>query len=185
MATTGLCATEINFAGKGAAAAAALWAAVDDRVMGGLSQSGLSLDSAAGHAVFRGNVSFDNNGGFASVRTLPSARLPLRAPGAHAYELEVRGDGKKEYKLTLRMDNNADDVSYQASFTPTERWTTVSFPVATAFSARYRGRVVPGAPALDPGLVCQAGLLVSGRQEGPFELHLRFIRACVATPPSL
>lgn len=42
------------------------WAAIDDRVMGGISRGRLRHD-AAGHAVFEGNVSLERNGGFASA----------------------------------------------------------------------------------------------------------------------
>jgi hypothetical protein len=59
--------------------------------MGGVSHSRLRHD-AAGHAVFEGVVSLENNGGFASVRSRP---LDLGVPGAANYSLEVRGDGKR------------------------------------------------------------------------------------------
>ncbi|HMX14512.1 MAG TPA: CIA30 family protein, partial [Thauera aminoaromatica] len=57
------------------------WSAIDDRVMGGVSRSALRFDSA-GHALFAGTVSADNNGGFASVR---SALAPP-APGGFGNE---------------------------------------------------------------------------------------------------
>ncbi|MGD1912957.1 MAG: CIA30 family protein, partial [Rivularia sp. (in: cyanobacteria)] len=44
-----------------------IWGAVDDVVMGGVSQSNIKLSS--GKALFSGNVSTENSGGFASVRT--------------------------------------------------------------------------------------------------------------------
>ena len=54
------------------------WRAIDDRVMGGVSHSGLRHERA-GHAVFEGDVSLAQNGGFASVRQAP-ARAHRRAP---------------------------------------------------------------------------------------------------------
>jgi hypothetical protein len=92
-----------------AAESTAGWSAIDDAVMGGVSASRLHHDPA-GHAVFEGVVSLDNNGGFASVR---SRRGELGTPGAVSYVLEVRGDGKR-YKLNLRTDDAFDGVSYQA-----------------------------------------------------------------------
>ena len=59
------------------------WHPINDGVMGGASISQLRFDSA-GHAVFEGEVSLHNNGGFASVRT-PS--LKLGGPGTRAYLL--------------------------------------------------------------------------------------------------
>ena len=43
------------------------WIIVNDNVMGGISNSSLSLNNE-NNLVFNGNVSLDNNGGFASVR---------------------------------------------------------------------------------------------------------------------
>ena len=67
------------------------WHAIDDRVMGGISQSRLKHDPAS-HAVFEGEVSLEQNGGFASVRSKPGDR---GHPGAHACLLELRGDNKQ------------------------------------------------------------------------------------------
>lgn len=152
--------------------AAAQWSAIDDRVMGGVSRSRLQQDPA-GHAVFEGVVSLEQNGGFASVRSRPGA---LAAPGAAAYVLEVAGDGKR-YKLSLRMDDAFDSVTHQADFAPEAgRWTTVRLEM-TRFRATFRGRPVRDAPPLDPGQVRQLGLLIADKQAGPFELAVRSIRA--------
>ena len=66
------------------------WAAIDDRVMGGESQSRLRYDSR-GHAVFEGVVSLERNGGFASVRSIPGDR---GQPDAQLCQIEVRGPTK-------------------------------------------------------------------------------------------
>jgi NADH dehydrogenase [ubiquinone] 1 alpha subcomplex assembly factor 1 len=148
------------------------WAAIDDGVMGGQSASRLRHD-AAGHAVFAGEVSLANGGGFASVRSRPQ---DLGAPGAFAYAVEVRGDGKR-YKVALRTDDAFDGVSYQASFVAASgEFTMLRIPVA-AFVATFRGRIAVGAPALDPAAVRQAGLMIADRQAGAFELAIRSIRA--------
>jgi hypothetical protein len=154
------------------AAAVAEWSAIDDRVMGGVSRSRLRHDPA-GHAVFEGVVSLEQNGGFASVRSRPG---PLGAPGATAYVLEVAGDGRR-YKLGLRLDDGFDGVAYQADFAPpSARWTVVRLAVS-GFRATFRGRTVLDAPPLDPARVRQAGLLIADRQAGPFELAVRRIGA--------
>ena len=82
--------------------AAATWTIVNDDVMGGVSTS--SFEIIDGIASFRGTVSFENNGGFASARSpLP----PIDLTGADALVLRVRGDGKR-YKLTARMQPSLD-----------------------------------------------------------------------------
>jgi NADH dehydrogenase [ubiquinone] 1 alpha subcomplex assembly factor 1 len=146
------------------------WSAIDDAVMGGISASRLRHDSA-GHAVFEGVVSLDNNGGFASVRSRPGE---LGAPGAVSYVLDVRGDGKR-YKLNLRTDDAFDGVNYQAAFeAPRDQWTTVRLPVAE-FRPTLRGGVVATAPPLDPARVRQVGLMIADRQAGAFRLAVRSI----------
>ena len=148
------------------------WSAVDDRVMGGASQSRLRHDDA-GHAVFEGTVSFANNGGFASVRSRPR---DFAAVGAANFVLEVRGDGKC-YKLSARTDDDLDGVSYQARFqTPADEWTVVRLPLSE-FQPTYRGRSLPGAAPLDPVRIRQFGLVIADRQPGAFTLRLRSIHA--------
>ncbi len=146
------------------------WSAIDDAVMGGISSSRLRHDPA-GHAVFEGVVSLDNNGGFASVRSRPGE---LGAPGAVSYVLDVRGDGKR-YKLNLRTDDAFDGVNYQSAFeAPRDQWTTVRLPVAE-LRPTFRGRVVAAAPPLDPAAVRQVGLMIADQQAGAFRLAVRSI----------
>ena len=149
------------------------WAAIDDRVMGGISRSRLRHDPA-GHAVFEGTVSLERNGGFASVRSSPGAR---GRPGAKACAIEVRGGGK-QFKLSFLTDDGFDSLNYQCGFAPDgDDWQTIRLPLA-AFRASFRGRDVPGAPALDPARIRQVGLLIAARQAGPFALDIR--RICLA-----
>lgn len=146
------------------------WQAIDDRVMGGVSRSRLRHDPN-GHAVFEGEVSLARNGGFASVRSSPG---PRGMPGAEACLLEVRGEAKR-FKLSLLTDDGFDSVNHQAIFTPAgSTWQTLSVPL-TSFRASFRGREVPGAPALDPARIRQVGLMIADRQAGAFALDVRRI----------
>ena len=146
------------------------WTAIDDRVMGGISRSQLRHDPL-GHAVFEGEVSLERNGGFASVRSSPDQHGHT---GSTACVLELGGD-PKQFKLCLFADNNVDSLSYQAGFTPKGTdWQTVRLPL-TAFQPSFRGRLVAGAPALDPARLRQVGLMISARQAGPFALNIRRI----------
>jgi NADH dehydrogenase [ubiquinone] 1 alpha subcomplex assembly factor 1 len=148
----------------------ALWNPINDGVMGGVSTSQLCYDSM-GHAVFAGHVSFENNGGFASVRCQPG---DLGRAGINAYVLDVHGDGK-HYKFNLRTDNSFDGINYQARFDPPSGiWTTCRLASAD-FLPTWRGKSVPDAPPLDSARVRQVGLMIADRQEGPFRLALRSI----------
>lgn len=153
------------------AEALARWQAIGDAVMGGISSGRIDYDPH-GHALFSGNVSFANNGGFASVR------CPVVEPGreaATAYELTVRGDGKT-YKLSLRVDSGFDGISYQARFAPPPDWTRILLPLAE-FLPTWRGRPVPDAPPLDPARLQQIGFLIADRQQGRFRMEIRSIVA--------
>lgn len=150
--------------------AVALWSPINDGVMGGVSSSQLRHDPA-GHAIFTGHVSFENNGGFASVRSQPGGHG--RKDGA-AYLLDVCGDSKR-YKLNLRTDNSFDGINYQARFDPPAGiWTICRLAIAD-FSPTWRGKSVPDAPPLDTSRVRQIGLMIADRQEGIFELAIRSI----------
>ena len=153
------------------AQAVADWRAIDDRVMGGVSRSALRF-SAEGHATFKGNVSLEQNGGFASVRS----RLGLQGvPGATDCVIEVRGDGK-HYKLCLFIVDAFDATSYQAELCPPAYdWGVIRLPLA-GFSASLRGRPVLHAPPLSSASIRQVGLMIAGRQAGRFALDIRAIR---------
>jgi hypothetical protein len=146
------------------------WSAIDDRVMGGVSNSRLRHD-AAGHVVFEGVVSLERQGGFASVRSRPQ---DLGVPDGSAYLLQVCSDGQR-YKLNLRCDAAQDGVNYQAAFqSPPGVWTPIRLPLS-AFTATWRGRSVPDAKPLDTARVCQLGLVIADGQAGPFALALRSV----------
>jgi len=144
---------------------AALWRPVDDVVMGGVSRSAFE-QAEPGVARFRGNVSLENFGGFASVRTPPR---DWDTAGAEAFVLRVRGDGKT-YKFTIRTGDGFDGIQYQQRFTTTAgTWSDARLPVS-GFVATFRGRKVPFAPSLDPAKVRALGLMISDKQAGSFEL---------------
>jgi hypothetical protein len=144
------------------AASVADFSPIDDRVMGGRSASRLRHDPA-GNAVFEGEVSLAEGGGFASVRSRP---LPLG--------IEVLGDGKR-YKLNLRTDDLFDGVTYQAPFQPVPgEWSVLLLPLVS-FVPTWRGRPVEGVSALRPQSLRQLGLTIGDRQAGAFALKLRSI----------
>lgn len=152
------------------AASVASWSPIDDAVMGGRSTSRLRHDPA-GYAVFEGEVSLDDGGGFASVR---SAVLPLGVPLAYACLIELLGDGKR-YKLNLRTDAAFDGVNYQAVLEPPAgQWTVLRVPLAS-FIPTFRGRKVEASAPLDPAKLRQIGLMIAGRQTGRFSLAVRSI----------
>jgi monofunctional biosynthetic peptidoglycan transglycosylase len=146
------------------------WPHINDGVMGGVSSG--EMVAAAGHATFRGTVSFDNNGGFSSVRSRAEVHDLSAFDGL---VVRVRGDGKR-YGFRLKTDASFDGVSYQAEISPPAgEWREIAVPF-TEFVPVFRGRTVPGHPPLDPSRITTFGLIVS-RQEGPFSIDIASIRA--------
>ena len=153
---------------------AADWQIVNDDVMGGVSRSEFRLSN--GVAVFRGEVSLENNGGFASVRSQP-ARHDLA--GSDAFVIRVRGD-RRRYKFTARTSSSFDGAIYQVVFTTKKgEWEEHRLPL-TQFVPTFRGRVLSGEPPLDPAKVTSVGFLISDKQEGPFRLEVAWIKASPA-----
>lgn len=153
------------------------WQTVNDDVMGGISTSRFEL--AHGIAVFHGEVSLENNGGFASVRSLPTY---YRFAGCDAFVIRVRGDGRR-YKFTARTDRRFDSVLYQAGFeTRKGEWEEHRL-YCKDFVPSFRGRLLPEAPPLDPSRVVSLGFLISEKQAGPFCLEIAWIHAVKSPRP--
>ena len=153
---------------------AAAWQVVNDDVMGGVSTSRFFLTN--GVALFQGRVSLENNGGFASARSLP-ARHDLA--GSDSFVVRVRGDGRR-YKFTARIDPSFDSAIYQCVFTTKkDEWEEHRLP-CKQFTATFRGRVLSSEPLLDAAKVTSVGFLISDKQEGSFQLEVAWIKVAPA-----
>jgi len=149
----------------------AAWQIVNDDVMGGVSTGKFGVTN--GVAVFWGEVSLQNSGGFASVRSLP-ARHDLA--GCDAFVIRVRGDGHR-YKFTARSERSFDSPIYQVVFlTKKGEWEELCLPMKD-FVPTFRGRVLSGEPPLEPTKVSSVGFLISDKQAGAFRLEVAWITA--------
>lgn len=134
-----------------------IWGAVDDVVMGGVSESRLQLGQ--NFAQFTGNVSTANNGGFASIRTR-NFDPPLNLARYEGIELRVKGDGQR-YKFFLRGENRWDGVGYSYSFDTTKgEWQNVRIPFDQLIPV-FRAKTLPDAPAFDPSQTHAMQLMLS------------------------
>lgn len=133
-----------------------IWGALDDVVMGGVSQSSIQL-SAVG-LVFSGTVSTANSGGFASVRTRNFEPAIDLSPFT-GIELRVKGDGQR-YKFMLRSETRWDGIAHCYSFdTEPDTWITIKIPF-TEFIPVFRAKTVDNAP-LDPSRIHAMQLMLS------------------------
>ena len=78
------------------------WRIVNDDVMGGISKSNLYLNSN-GNLIFEGEVSLENNGGFASCR-LGTKNGEMN--GIKSFKIKLKGDGKI-YKFRVSERNGS------------------------------------------------------------------------------
>ncbi|MCE9568029.1 MAG: CIA30 family protein [Planctomycetes bacterium] len=151
--------------------AATEWRAVNDGVMGGVSDGRFTITDSKTLAFF-GTLSLENNGGFASVRTRPT-NLGLR-PG-DALRVRVRGDGRA-YSLNLYVPTPQTAFSYRASVpTKSDEWVEVTL-LLDRFEATSFGRVVKDAGAVKPEEVNALGLMLSDKKAGPFKLEVGCIK---------
>ncbi|PSB23887.1 CIA30 family protein [Stenomitos frigidus] len=135
----------------------ALWGALDDVVMGGVSDSTMrQIDHAA---LFTGNVSTANSGGFASVRTR-NLEPALNLSGYEGVKLRVKGDGQR-YKFLMRSDDKWDSIAYSHSFdTTANAWIDVHIPFNTLIPA-FRAKTLTDAAPLNANRICSLQLMLS------------------------
>ncbi|NNE10324.1 MAG: CIA30 family protein [Gemmatimonadetes bacterium] len=149
------------------------WYVINDGVMGGISQSAIRT-TEEGTGVFAGDLSLENNGGFASVRYL--FKEPRNLAQATGIEVRVRGDGRT-YQLRLRDDDRFDGAAFRASFeTKKGEWTVVRIPFEE-FVPTFRGRTLTNVPPLDREKIRQVGLMLADKNPGPFSLEIDWIRS--------
>ena len=159
------------------------WGAVDDVVMGGVSQSNIRL--ADNKAIFSGIVSTDNNGGFASVRTR-NFEPPLDLSDYEGIELKVIGDGKR-YKFITRCEGKWDGIGYCYSFDTVYNFpTTIRIPFQDLIPV-FRAKTVKEASQLDSTKVYSMQLMLSKFEydgelnpqfeAGSFSLQVDYIKA--------
>lgn len=145
------------------------WGAVDDVVMGGVSQSQIQFVEET--ALFAGHVSTANSGGFASVRTKNFAP-PFNLSGYEGVELRLRGDGKR-YKFLLRTETQWDGVAYSYSFnTEANTWIDVRIPFADLIPV-FRAKTLKDSPPIDASKICSFQLMLS-KFEYDGELNPKF-----------
>ena len=145
------------------------WSTVNDPVMGGRSTSDVTWRDSA--LVFSGELSLENNGGFASV-VAPAAAFAAGAwAGRDGIRLEGAGDGKT-YVVQLRVGPSGE--SYVQRFVAGATF-DVFLPFGE-FSATTRFlQPLPDAPPLAAAQVRGIAIYILDGQTGSFELGIASI----------
>ena len=138
------------------------WLIVNDVVMGGRSNSSFGLNPE-GHAMFSGDVSLENNGGFASVRY----RFPKMEVGAYKkIRIRCKGDGKR-YQFRVK-DNSDHYYTFIAHFETTGEWETIEIELNTLYP-NFRGRKLDMAN-FHGEFMEEIGILIANKKAEGFEL---------------
>ena len=152
--------------------AAAGWQAVNDDVMGGVSDGRFRITERQ-TLEFSGTLSLENNGGFVSVRSRPRT---LGLQTGDTLVARVRGDGR-EYQFNLYASGRTRAFSYRAPVqTRSGEWVEVAVPL-DRFEATSFGRVLRGAGPVDPRSVRSIGFLLAEKTPGPFVLEVAWVKA--------
>ena len=150
---------------------ARLWQAVNDGVMGGVSQGRFRISDAR-TMEFSGNLSLENNGGFASVRTKPTS---LDIKSGDTLVIRVKGDGR-EYMVNIYTKSRRMAFSYRAALrTEKDQWQEIHVPLGQ-FEPTSFGRVVAGMGPVDPGQINGLGVMLSDKNPGPFRLEIESVK---------
>ncbi len=132
------------------------WTIVNDDVMGGISNSTVLINDKK-HLIFKGYLSLENNGGFASSR------------------LDIGKNNLNDVKFFLRQKNMR--ASYSCDFkSQKNEWIIVQLPVEN-FRPTWRGYTYSNYPNLDLDKVNSLSLQISDKQEGKFNLAVEYIKA--------
>lgn len=147
------------------------WYSLTDNVMGGVSSSKLVYGANSLH--FSGNISFRNNGGFASLR---SAFNEFDLSNFSEVKIKFKSKNQK-FALTLENSNRWWEPNYKYEFqsdSETE-WKTVSFNLKDFHEeviGRKTGKMISYSVLKN---IIRIGVITNDKKEGDFSIEIDFI----------
>lgn len=146
------------------------WRIVNDGVMGGLSSSKTVIKDDK--IVFSGNVSLENNGGFASLRS------PVKDYNFEKFaglEIKIKGDGKR-YGVSMKETTYFNGYFYTTSFeTKKDEWIVVQIPF-NEFKLYYYGKETNSSKKIPLNNIKEISFLIGDKQEGNFITKVDYIK---------
>ena len=147
------------------------WYSVNDGVMGGRSQGVTSYTENS--LFFEGSVSFENNGGFASVR---SDYEVLDLSDYETVTIRYRCQGQS-LALNFNYYQRWWYPNYKASLPDTDwKWESITLPLAGL--KEYRVGEATGKTISEEKLerIIRLGFMTNDKKEGPFQAEVDFVR---------
>jgi len=147
-----------------------IWRIVNDGVMGGLSSSKVNVDDDK--IIFGGNVSLENNGGFASLR---SAVKDYNFEKFSGLEIKIKGDGKR-YSISMKETTYFNGYFYTTFFeTKNDEWITLKISFSQ-FKLYYFGQETKSNKKLPLNNIKEISLSIGDKQEGNFITEIDYIK---------
>ena len=147
------------------------WSTVNDTVMGGRSSS-IWESGSFSSSIFKGYLSLENNGGFASVRH--DVRNKDFSDESGIY-LKFIGDGRT-YQFRIRSKSTSWADYYHDFETQNDKEISIFLPFQD-FKASWRGLNLRMLPSLKSRDVIEVGLFLSDKKQGKFKLEISEILA--------
>ena len=138
------------------------WKVVEDRVMGGESNARFFLNDN-GHAQFEGNVSLENNGGFASVRYDMNT---LKLKDTKKVIIRLKGDGKN-YQFRVK-NKEQNEYSYISEFSTSGEWQHITIELKEMYPS-FRGRKLDR-PNFSHDQIEEITFLIGNKRNESFQL---------------
>jgi NADH dehydrogenase [ubiquinone] 1 alpha subcomplex assembly factor 1 len=140
------------------------WIIQDDGVMGGLSKGRVAINEA-GNALFTGDISLENNGGFSSVQV---AFDPVDVSAFRAIHLGLKGDGKR-YQIRVESKPKVRH-SYAFDFETSGKWEVIRIPFSEMYAIHHGDRLdLPNYPGQQ---LAHIQILIGNKTAESFELEL-------------
>jgi uncharacterized surface protein with fasciclin (FAS1) repeats len=132
------------------------WDVTNDSVMGGISDSRVTITSA-GEAQFAGFATKESNGGFAN--SLARLARPADFSNCLGVTVVLKGDGQR-YIFELRDSSNNMGISYEVDVNPGPTWQSYDIPLSMMEAERpfFSRGSSSSAPALDRSNIVSLGI---------------------------
>lgn len=145
------------------------WQIVNDGVMGGVSTSSAYITDTS--MIFFGNLSLENNGGFASVRS-PYQRYDFT--GNKTIEIRYRSKGGT-FMFRFEQSRYFYNPYYAIELDESEEWTTLKMSLEDVSVFRMGSKT--GSTLGEKDLkALRLGLMKADKKPGAFEIEIDFIK---------